>query len=268
VAPPARAGIISRSVGLGFSGPFRTLCSSAGPVHNSRYEFGSGGLPSPTRATERPVLPPASPLGRVFSSSFKSPHRSTDRLWYPPLDPVRFQHPADRGRGNPQLLSDLCHGQTFRVEAGQLVPVYDQPRPAADAPLLACLRPIACFANLGSVDRTIRSGELLIKTRVRLLESDALQSKLIKSFRHRGLKRMYEGDSKKIDAGLRERVEEILTILDGAKSIKELGAPAYRLHPLKGPLKGYWSMTVSANWRIIFRFDEDGPADVDLVDYH
>jgi proteic killer suppression protein len=79
---------------------------------------------------------------------------------------------------------------------------------------------------------------------------------------------MYEGDSKKIDAGLRERVEEILTILDAAKSIKELGAPAYRLHPLKGGLKGYWSMTVSANWRIIFRFDEDGPADVDLVDYH
>jgi hypothetical protein len=48
---------------------------------------------------------------------------------------------------------------------------------------------------------------------------------------------MYEGDSKRIDAGLRERVEDILTILDGAKSIKELGAPAYRLHPLKGGLK-------------------------------
>jgi proteic killer suppression protein len=79
---------------------------------------------------------------------------------------------------------------------------------------------------------------------------------------------MYEGDSKKIAGDLRERVENILTILDGAKSIKELGGPAYRLHPLKGGLKGYWSMTVSANWRIIFRFDEDGPADVDLVDYH
>jgi hypothetical protein len=50
-----------------------------------------------------------------------------------------FQHSADGGRRNPQLLSDLRRGQTFLVEAGQLVAVYDQPRPSADAPLLAGL---------------------------------------------------------------------------------------------------------------------------------
>jgi len=57
-----------------------------------------------------------------------------------------FQHPADRGRGNPQLLSDLCHGQTFLVEAGQRVAVYDQPRPP--------IRP--CFSSPAIVRSLIR----------------------------------------------------------------------------------------------------------------
>jgi hypothetical protein len=54
-----------------------------------------------------------------------------------------FQHSANRGRGNAQLLSDLCHGHTFRVEAGQFVRVYDQARPSADPPLLGGLIVIA-----------------------------------------------------------------------------------------------------------------------------
>jgi hypothetical protein len=56
-----------------------------------------------------------------------------------PLDAVSFQHPANGRRGKPQLLSDLCHGQAFFIEAGPLGPVHDQPRPSADAPLLAGL---------------------------------------------------------------------------------------------------------------------------------
>ena len=47
----------------------------------------------------------------------------------------------------------------------------------------------------------------------------------------------------------------------------ELGRPGYGLHPLKGDLKGFWSVKVTGNWRVIFRFDEE-PRDVDLVDYH
>jgi toxin HigB-1 len=88
---------------------------------------------------------------------------------------------------------------------------------------------------------------------------------VIKTFRHRGLERFYQGDVRKISADLRDRVP----LLDVCTSIAELGAPAYRLHPLKGDRKGFWSMTVNANWRIIFRLDADGnPIDVDLVDYH
>jgi proteic killer suppression protein len=43
---------------------------------------------------------------------------------------------------------------------------------------------------------------------------------------------------------------------------------SYRLHPLRGDLKGYWSVTVSGNWRIIFRFEDGNAFDVNLVDYH
>ena len=49
---------------------------------------------------------------------------------------------------------------------------------------------------------------------------------------------------------------------------EQLDLPGFRLHPLKGDLAGYWSITVRANWRIIFRFEQGDATDVDLVDYH
>jgi proteic killer suppression protein len=48
----------------------------------------------------------------------------------------------------------------------------------------------------------------------------------------------------------------------------DLNRPSFRLHPLKGDLKGFWAVTVRANWRIIFRFENGKAFDVDLVDYH
>jgi proteic killer suppression protein len=47
-----------------------------------------------------------------------------------------------------------------------------------------------------------------------------------------------------------------------------LNQPGLRLHSLKGQMKGFWSITVRANWRVIFRFDDGGVEDVDYVDYH
>lgn len=64
------------------------------------------------------------------------------------------------------------------------------------------------------------------------------------------------------------RVEEILSILDAAEAISDLDIPGYRLHPLTGSLKGYWSLRVTGNWRIVFRFEDGAAWDVDLVDYH
>ncbi len=64
------------------------------------------------------------------------------------------------------------------------------------------------------------------------------------------------------------RLSEILTVLDAATTPQALNLPGYRLHPLKGDLKGLWSVTVRANWRIIFRFEGTDAFDVELIDYH
>ena len=92
---------------------------------------------------------------------------------------------------------------------------------------------------------------------------------MIKSFRHRGLQRLYErGDSSRINPILVEKVETALGLLDVAETPEAVNLPGYRLHPLRGDLRGFWSIRVSGNWRIIFRFDDRDVCDVDLVDYH
>ena len=92
---------------------------------------------------------------------------------------------------------------------------------------------------------------------------------MITSFKHRGLKRLYErGDRSGIRPDLLDMVEDILARLDEADSPQALNLPGYRLHPLKGDLKGFWSVTVRANWRIIFRFQDADAFDVELIDYH
>jgi toxin HigB-1 len=60
----------------------------------------------------------------------------------------------------------------------------------------------------------------------------------------------------------------ILTLLDGAEVIEDLNFPGSDLHPLKGELKGFWAVKVSANYRIIFRFENGYAYDIDYVDYH
>lgn len=92
---------------------------------------------------------------------------------------------------------------------------------------------------------------------------------MIRSFKHRGLKRLYEqGDRSGIRSDLVNPIERILSVLDAASSPQALNLPGYRLHALKGDLKGLWSATVKANWRIIFRFDGGDAFDVELTDYH
>ena len=92
---------------------------------------------------------------------------------------------------------------------------------------------------------------------------------MIRSFKHRGLKRLYEsGDRSGIRSDLLDTVQEILTVLDKAATPQALNLPGYRLHPLKGELKGLWAVTVRANWRIVFRFGSADAFDVELIDYH
>ncbi len=91
---------------------------------------------------------------------------------------------------------------------------------------------------------------------------------VIRSFRHRGLRRLWEGDGSRVSPALRDRLENVLAVLDAAGAAQDLGLPGYRLHALKGDMKGLWSVTVSGNWRITFRIEDGNVFDVDLTDYH
>ena len=92
---------------------------------------------------------------------------------------------------------------------------------------------------------------------------------MIRNFRHRGLKRYYERDDPSlISPDLRDRVEVMLVQLDVAGTVDAMRLPRYRLHALKVNRKGFWSVTVRANWCIIFRIENGDVYDVDLIDYH
>ena len=92
---------------------------------------------------------------------------------------------------------------------------------------------------------------------------------MITSFQHRGLKRFYErGDRSRLSADMVDRIERILADLDDAKTLGELNLPSYRLHRLGGDRNGQWSITVRANWRVVFKFDGQNIRNVDFVDYH
>lgn len=92
---------------------------------------------------------------------------------------------------------------------------------------------------------------------------------MIENFRHKGLKRLFEdGEAKGIRADLLEKVENILAVLNRAAGPNDMDLPGFRLHPLKGDKKGFYGVTVRANWRVIFRFEEGNARDVELIDYH
>jgi proteic killer suppression protein len=92
---------------------------------------------------------------------------------------------------------------------------------------------------------------------------------MIRSFRHRGLKRLFEHDDRrKLRPDLVDKIIRILARLNAAGSIDDMNVPGLGLHRLSGDLKGFWSITVSRNWRIIFRFEESDAFDVDFIDYH
>ena len=92
---------------------------------------------------------------------------------------------------------------------------------------------------------------------------------MIQSIRHKGLRRLYEeDDARGVRAEHTEKLRDILARLDAAASVEDLDLPGFRLHPLKGELKGLWAVIVRANWRVVFRFEEGKALDVDYVDYH
>jgi len=92
---------------------------------------------------------------------------------------------------------------------------------------------------------------------------------MIRSIRHKELKRLYEGDDPHgVIAVHVVKIRDILVRLDAARTMSDMDMPGFRLHTLKGEFKGFWAVTVRANWRVIFRFVDPDAFDVDYVDYH
>ena len=92
---------------------------------------------------------------------------------------------------------------------------------------------------------------------------------MIASFRHRGLKALYEGrTTRRVVPEHVDRLREIVAVLDHSSGSEGMNLPGLHLHALNGPLKGHYAVSVSGNWRVTFRFEDGVAADVDYVDYH
>ena len=92
---------------------------------------------------------------------------------------------------------------------------------------------------------------------------------MIAGFKHRGLKQFFErGTTRGIQASHAERIRLILGRLNASQAAQDMNLPGLLLHELSGKRKGTWSVRVSGNWRITFRFDGPDAYDVDLEDYH
>ena len=90
---------------------------------------------------------------------------------------------------------------------------------------------------------------------------------MIKSFKHKGLENFYiTGSLNGIQAIHKDKISVILNRLNLMQNIQDINFPGSNLHRLKGDLKGQWSVTVQANWRITFEYDEK-TSDVYIVDY-
>lgn len=113
-----------------------------------------------------------------------------------------------------------------------------------------------CIGHALIFDLCKKSCKLLINT---------IQYNMIKSFKHKGLKDFFESGNK---AGIvthhAKKLQILLTALNVAKDERDMNAPSWQLHSLSGNLREHWSVSVSGNWRVTFRFDE---GDVELVDY-
>ncbi len=97
---------------------------------------------------------------------------------------------------------------------------------------------------------------------------NALQLIMIKSFKHKGLKKFFErGDCSGIQSKHEKKLRLQLAALDTATNIEDMDLPGYNLHQLKGQKKDCWSIVVNGNWRITFEFDDGDAYIVNYEDY-
>lgn len=92
---------------------------------------------------------------------------------------------------------------------------------------------------------------------------------MIKNFRHKGLDKFFQHDDRSgLNVQQCDRIGRLLDAIDAAESPEELNIPGWGLHKLTGSKKEFWSLKVSGNWRITFKFEGGHALDVNLEDYH
>lgn len=92
---------------------------------------------------------------------------------------------------------------------------------------------------------------------------------MIKSFRHKGLRKFYEtGSTAGVQANHAKRLRMQLAALDTAQTVEDMDVPGFRLHALRGQMSGRWSVTVNGNWRLTFEFQDGNAWVLDYEDYH
>jgi len=92
---------------------------------------------------------------------------------------------------------------------------------------------------------------------------------MIKSFKHKGLRKYFEtGSTSGIQSKHERKLRMQLTAIDTAQAIEDVNLPGFKLHPLKGNRDGIWSITVNGNWRIIFEFIDGNAFILNYEDYH
>jgi toxin HigB-1 len=92
----------------------------------------------------------------------------------------------------------------------------------------------------------------------------------IQSISHKGLRRLFEDDDVRgIPSNIADKLANMLLAIDTAQKIADIAVfQGWKLHPLTGDLAGFWSLTVTRNWRLVFRFEDGDAYDLDLMDYH
>ena len=92
---------------------------------------------------------------------------------------------------------------------------------------------------------------------------------MIKTFKHKGLKKFFETGSKAgIQAKHERRLRMQLAAIDTASIIEDIDLPGFKLHPLKGNRDSVWSITVNGNWRVTFEFKDGNAYILNYEDYH
>ncbi len=92
---------------------------------------------------------------------------------------------------------------------------------------------------------------------------------MIGNITHKGLAALYYDDETKgVQQSLVKRLRQILALLATASTLEDMNLPGLKLHQLKGDLAGFYAVSVSGNWRLVFRFEEGQAIEVDLIDYH